>query len=189
MAKVDEDLDLDLDTGEKKSGGGKMKKIIIFSVIGILIIGISIGLTLMLLGGGESDSPATAEAETEQTTETDNSSETGTEEGGESVAYMDLSPAFVVNLEGTNSEIRYLQVNMSVEVGSDADVEVVRKHSPVIRHHLNLLFSSLDFSEINSTEGKARLTSDALDVVQKALKKATGKKIVKNVYFNSIVGQ
>lgn len=189
MAKVDEDLDLDLDTGEKKSGG-KMKKIIIFSVIGILIVGISIGVTLMLLGGEEtSNAEASAEAETEQTKETKEAADTGTEEGGESVAYMDLSPAFVVNLEGTNSEIRYLQVNMSVAVGSEKDLDIVRKHSPVIRHHLNLLFSSLDFSEINSTEGKSRLTKDALDVVQKALKRATGKPVVQNVYFNSIVGQ
>ncbi len=194
MAKVDEDLDLDVESGKKK-GGGKMKSIIIFSLVGVLLIGFSITLTLLLIGGDKQAAPAatTAEAAAEATTEKAEQAEEEAAESsaasGDAVAYMDLSPAFVVNLDGKESDIRYLQVNMSVMVGKESELEIVRKHSPVLRHHLNMLFSSLDFNDINNTEGKNKLTEESLKVVRDALKKATGKPIIKAVYFNSIVGQ
>ena len=191
MAKVDEDLDLDVESSKKK-GGGKMKSIIIFSLIGVLLIGFSITLTLLLIGGDKQAAvPATAAAATEAAKD-EPAEEAPGEEGdnsGDAVAYMDLSPAFVVNLDSKESDIRYLQVNMSVMVGKESDLETVKKHSPVVRHHLNMLFSSLDFNEINSPEGKIKLTEESLKVVRDALKKATGKSVIKAVYFNSIVGQ
>lgn len=193
MAKVDEDLDLDVESGKKK-GGGKMKSIIIFSLVGVLLIGFSITLTLLLIGGDKQAAPASASAAATETQakkaeHAEEAEAESSEASGESVAYMDLSPAFVVNLDGKESDIRYLQVNMSVMVGKESELEIVRKHSPVLRHHLNMLFSSLDFNDINNTEGKNKLTEESLKVVRDALKKATGKSIVKAVYFNSIVGQ
>lgn len=193
MAKVDEDLDLDVESGKKK-GGGKMKSIIIFSLVGVLLIGFSITLTLLLIGGDKNATPVTAaataaEAKAEKAEQAEEAAAESSEASGNTVAYMDLSPAFVVNLDGKESDIRYLQVNMSVMVGKESELEIVRKHSPVLRHHLNMLFSSLDFNDINNTEGKKKLTEESLKVVRDALKKATGKPIVKAVYFNSIVGQ
>jgi len=193
MAKVDEDLDLDVESGKKK-GGGKMKSIIIFSLVGVLLIGFSITLTLLLIGGDKQAAPTAAsaaatETNTEKAEHAEEAESESAEASGQSVAYMDLSPAFVVNLDGKESDIRYLQVNMSVMVGKESELEIVRKHSPVLRHHLNMLFSSLDFNDINNTEGKNKLTEESLKVVRDALKKATGKPIVKAVYFNSIVGQ
>ena len=103
---------------------------------------------------------------------------------------MDLTPPFVVNLEGSEtSDIRFLQVSASLRVGSDKDLEILKKHMPVIRHNLNLLFGDLDFNEIRSREGKKKLAESALKVAQEALKKATGRPVVEAVYFNSLVGQ
>ena len=188
MAKVDDDLDLDVEAGAK--GGGKMKSIIIFSVIGVLVIGLSVGLTVMLVGGDKAPAETT-EKHAEGSAEKKSAKEEGAEghSEGATVAYMDMDPAFVVNLDGKESDIRYLQIKMSVMVEKEADLELVKKHSPVLRHHLNMLFSSLDFNDISSREGKNKLTEESLKVVRDSLEKVEGAPIVKAVFFNSIVGQ
>ncbi|NOY66334.1 MAG: hypothetical protein GXP13_02855 [Gammaproteobacteria bacterium] len=200
MAKVDEDLDLDVEGKQDKKGSGKMKMIIILSLVGILVIGLSITVTLLLLGG---DKPApVAAAGTAAPAPAPHAQDDGhgDEHGGEAppveaikdsskVAYMALNPAFVVNLEGGESGIRYLQLTLSVMVAKESNLEIVKKHMPVLRHNLNLLFGSLDFDDIRSREGKEKLTSESLKVIRNALQSSTGKPIVQAVFFNSIVGQ
>ncbi len=188
MANVDEDLDLDVGSGGKKSGG-KMKSIIIFSVIGLLLIGLSVTLTLVLLGGDKEETAGADKQAQDAATTAEGKGEETAVASGDSVAYMDLSPAFVVNLDSKESDIRYLQINMSVMVNQEADLETVKTHMPVLRHHLNMLFSSLDFNDISDREGKNKLTDETLKVVRDALQEAAGKPVVKAVFFNSIVGQ
>jgi len=196
MAKVDEDLDLDVEAAKPK-GGGKMKTIIIFSLIGILVIGFSITLTLLLVGGKEpapatpgqaATSAAPAGQEKPKTPEGE-APPVGDVKGTSDTAYMSLNPAFVVNLDNGESDIRYLQISASVQVAKESHLEVVKKHMPIIRHNLNLLFGSLDFNDIRSSEGKEKLSQEALKVIRDALQKATGTPIVQAVFFNSIVGQ
>jgi len=196
MAKVDEDLDLAVQ-GAAKSGG-KMKIIIISVVIGLIVLGLSITITILLLKG---DTPANAPANAPAKAAAKHAPEPAQGDhakGGDghddakqtsNTAYLNLSPAFVVNLDGKESDIRYLQISVSVQVGKESDLEIVKKHMPVLRHNLNLLFSSLDFNEISSREGKEKLSQESLRVIQKALKKSTGQNIVQAVFFNSIVGQ
>ena len=180
MAKVDEDLDLDVGSDTKK-GGGKMKSIIIFSVIGVVLIGLSVALTLVLIGGDKEAAPETAQQAEKSAGETEEKGDVA-QADGDSVAYLDLSPAFVVNLDSKESDIRYLQINMSVMVGQEDDLEMVKTHMPVLRHHLNMLFSSLDFNDISDREGKNKLTDETLKVVRDALQEAAGKPVVKAVF-------
>ena len=188
MAKVDEDLDLDVESGKKK-GGGKMKTIIIFSVIGVLLIGLSVTLTLVLLGGDKEAAPGSAQQAAGEASASKEQDDEAAVARGDSVAYLDLSPAFVVNLDGKESDIRYLQINMSVMVDQESDLAMIKTHMPVLRHHLNMLFSSLAFNDISDREGKNKLTDETLKVVRDALKEAAGEPLVKAVFFNSIVGQ
>lgn len=189
MAKVDEDLDLDVES-KKKPGGGNMKNIIIFSLLGLLLVGLSITTTLLILGGNKNAAPAaTTEAVAEKQVEEKASEPAGEKGAGTHAAYLNLDPAFVVNLDSKDSDIRYLQVSVSVQVKNESDIEIIKKHMPVIRHHLVLLFSSLDFNDIRSAEGKNKLTDEALKVIRSALTKAAGAPIVDAVFFPSIVGQ
>ena len=188
MANVDEDLDLDIKGA--KQGSGKMKMILIISLVVLLLIGFSVTLTLLLLGGKDSAAPAAAPAATAAQPATPAAAPSAGEvPEGKDTQYMLLDPAFVVNLEGQDSDIRYLQISASVQVGSESDLEVVKKHMPVIRHKLNLLYSSLDFNDIRSSEGKSKLSEESLKVVQQALNKMTGRQVVQAVFFNSLVGQ
>lgn len=198
MAEIDDDLELDVE--KKAPASGKLKTILIFSAIGVLVIGISITATWFILSSSDKSSDGGAEGE-----EVAEASESGgsakDEKAREASAeakkkalskakaiYLDLSPAFVVNLE-SDSDVRYLQVEITVMVHSEEDVELVKLHMPVIRHYLMLLFSSQDFSELKTKEGKETLQADALEVIQKVMKDVTGYPVVKAVYLPSIVGQ
>jgi len=109
--------------------------------------------------------------------------------GGGSSPYIDLNPAFVVNLTDNDSGIRYLQIAVSVKLQNESYADRVKKHMPMIRHNLVLLFSGLNYDEIKSQDGKLLLTNEVLKVTQEKLKKVTGKALVEEVYLTKIVGQ
>ncbi len=196
MAELDDDLELDVEDKKPAAGGGKLKTILIFSVIGVLVIGISVAATWFIVSSG--DDTAGSGDEMAGAVEAEVSEKKGKESKKDEekkkvlskaqVMYLDLAPAFVVNLE-SDSDVRYLQVEVTVMVHSNEDVELVKLHMPVVRHHLMLLFSSQEFAELRTIEGKETLQADALEVVQKVMKDVTGYPVVKGVYLPSIVGQ
>ena len=109
--------------------------------------------------------------------------------GGGASPYVEIKPAFVVNLSDKNNGMRYLQVEVTLKIADPTDAELVNKHMPVIRHRLVLLLSSLSFKDISSSQGKVKLTAEVLREVNEGLKEKTGKEIVESVYLPRIVGQ
>lgn len=103
--------------------------------------------------------------------------------------YLDIKPPFVVNLSDKDSDIRYLQVAVTLKLADETTGDIVNKHMPMIRHRLVLLFSSLSFSDISTSQGKIKLTADVLHEIQEGLKKMTGKELVEEVYLPKLVGQ
>ncbi|MCK4950320.1 MAG: flagellar basal body-associated FliL family protein, partial [Gammaproteobacteria bacterium] len=163
MAELDDDLELDVENS-KPAGSGKLKTILIFSAIGVLVIAISVAATWFILSSG--DDSADGGDETVEATEVEDSAKKEKKNNKDKekkkalskakVMYLDLAPAFVVNLE-SDSDVRYLQVEVTTMAHSAEDVELIKLHMPVIRHHLMLLFSSQEFSELRTTEGKEAL--------------------------------
>ncbi len=109
--------------------------------------------------------------------------------GGSSSPYLEIKPAFVVNLADKSNDVRYLQVEVTLKIADVNDAPKVQKHMPMIRHRLVLLFSSLSFSEISSSQGKVKLTAEVLKEIREGLKKMTGKELIEAVYLPKIVGQ
>ena len=198
MAELDDDLELDVEDKKPAADGGKLKTILIFSAIGVLVIGISVAATWFIMSSGDDSAGVGSGDEMAEAAEADVSEKKEKESKKDEekkkalskakVMYLDLSPAFVVNLE-SDSDVRYLQVEATVMIHSQEDIDLIALHMPVIRHHLMLLFSSQEFSELRTIEGKEALQADALEVVQKVMKDVTGYPIVKGMYLPSIVGQ
>ena len=67
--------------------------------------------------------------------------------------------------------------------------EELKRHMPVIRNNLVLLFSSKTSSELVTAEGKQALQNEALSSIQKVLEDETGNKGIEAVYFTSFVMQ
>jgi flagellar FliL protein len=154
------------------TGGGKKK--LIFIILGVvLLIGGSVGGTLLIVGG-------------------DDTAETGIEEEAEvsrgDASYVDLKPAFTVNL-APEDPVGFLQISMQVLTFDDDVAEELEKHKPLIRNNLVVLFGKQSSAELRVPEGKERLQKSALDTVQTVINKHGSGGEVDNVFFTSFVMQ
>ena len=103
--------------------------------------------------------------------------------------YVALDPPFVVNFE-TNGLVRFLQVTVQAMAEDPITAELIKKHDPVIRNGLLMLFSGQSYDTLKSTDGKEKLRQAALAEVRKIVAAQGGKDaVVKNLYFTSFVMQ
>lgn len=188
--------DVEVEKDEGKASGGKKKILLIVSIVlgSILILAATIGATVYFVS-----KPATsgkkAKAQTEQTE--DAAADGGEEDAGDgegdaeppkAANYVSLDPAFVVNFEGSGPA-RFLQISVEVMTRNPAYAEHIKKHMPVIRNNLVLLFSSQTYDKVNTLKGKEDLRQAALAEVQKILAAETGDPGVEALYFTSFVMQ
>lgn len=103
--------------------------------------------------------------------------------------YVSLDPSFVVNFE-SNGMVRFLQVTVQVMTRDPAAVELLKRHDPVIRNGLLMLFSGQDYQTLSSRDGKERLREAALAEVRKVIEaESGGAERIEAVYFTSFVMQ
>jgi len=155
------------------TGGGKMKLILIV-VSALLLIGGSIGGTLLIVGGD--DETAAAEAGEE------------VEISRGDASYVELKPAFTVNL-APEDPVGFLQISMQVLTFNDDVADELKKHKPLIRNNLLVLFGKQSSAELRAPEGKERLQKSALETVQSVINKYGSGGEVDNVFFTSFVMQ
>jgi len=197
MASVDDDLELDVSGSEEKKSGGAMKWVIII-VVALALVGGGVTAAMLLMGD---DEPADEQSEM-VATESSAGSADGAEQPAKEVKkkkkkqkrkgtpnFMDMTPAFVVNLNDTASDVKFLQVSVSLMSYSKEDIDKVREYTPLIKNQLVLLFSEQKFKELRTKVGKEKLQAEALSTVQQALEEMTGSELIDALYITSIVGQ
>lgn len=102
--------------------------------------------------------------------------------------YQPLDPAFTVNYAHGGRQ-RYMQVSV-VLMGRDPEaMAAAKEHSPLIRNQLVMLFSSADFEQLMSAEGKEKLREQATLAVQTLMEQELGKPIIESVLFTNLVLQ
>jgi flagellar FliL protein len=103
--------------------------------------------------------------------------------------YVALDPPFVVNFE-SGGLVRFLQVTVQVMTEDAATAELLKKHDPVIRNGLLMLFSGQSYATISTKAGKEQLRKSALAEVRRLIVSQRGKgDSVKDLYFTSFVMQ
>lgn len=170
----DEDLDLDIEAAE----GSNKKMIIIFAaLIFIAVVGTGAGMYLFLqpksapasdTAGAESAAPAVAQKK--------------------EAIYLQMKPAFIVNFKADGKQ-RFLQVSLSVMARERDALDAVRTHTPLLRNNLVLLFSTQDFSNLQTPEGKDVLRQLALEEIQSLLQEEIGRPGIEQVLFTNFVMQ
>ncbi|MBI3775738.1 MAG: flagellar basal body-associated FliL family protein [Gammaproteobacteria bacterium] len=211
MAKpaAKESKDEEKDDVEVEEGGEKSKKkkpwlmIGVIAVSSILALSAGIGATIYFVGGkhkapeasakakGGKAAKAEADAEAEDKGDSADAAEGDGEEKSNKPApanYVSLDPPFVVNFEG-NSSARFLQINVEVMSRKAEYAEHIKKHMPVIRNNLVMLFGSQTYDKVNTLKGKEDLRQKALTEVQKILEEETGDPGIEALYFTSFVMQ
>lgn len=201
MAKAEAKEDVEVEAGDAKS---KTKKpwimIAVISLVSVLVLSLAIGGTVFFMGRGAhkaSPSSAKAKAAAEKVDESSAKEEADAEAESEDkeesdkpqpANYVSLDPPFVVNFEG-NSPAKFLQINVEVMSRKLEYAEHIKKHMPVIRNNLVMLFSSQTHENVNNLKGKEDLRQKALAEVQKILEEETGDPGVDALYFTSFVMQ
>ncbi|BCG65674.1 MAG: flagellar FliL protein [Methyloprofundus sp.] len=86
----------------------------------------------------------------------------------ETIEYLEMTPKFTVNLAEPR---KYLRINVQLMVEGDKAIEKVRKHFPVLRHNLIMLFSGKSAADLQTMEQREKLREDSLRTVENALEK------------------
>jgi flagellar FliL protein len=103
--------------------------------------------------------------------------------------YYKFDPAFVVNFGGPGNA-RYLQINLEAMSRDTKVIDEIKVVEPAIRNDLMMLFSSQQYEDLLTQEGKEKLRLATLDTVRKALAaEGTNGEAVERVYFTSLVIQ
>lgn len=150
------------------------KKLFILLGVGLLAVLLSAGGTaFMLLRGGEDTEAVSSEPAAPVR---------------QAAVYHPLDPAFVVNYQHSGRQ-RFMQVSV-VLLGRDAaKMQQLALHNPLIRNQLVMLFSSEDFSNLQSVDGKEALRERATMTVQALLEKEIGDPVIESVLFTNLVLQ
>jgi flagellar FliL protein len=215
MAKDDKKDDRE-EEGEAKpkaaSGGRKKLILIIAGVLGLA--GISIGGTVLVSsllnkeepakkvakktpakpaeGEEEKEEGAAKEGEDKEAGEqagAEEEDDTVNPDGSKRVAtYFDFEQPFVVNFMD-EGQLRYLQITVSVMFMDPKTLEELKRHMPLIRNNLVMLFSNQSREVIITREGKEKIRTDAEAEVKKVLREQAGKSYIKSLYFTSFVMQ
>lgn len=164
----------DKEEAEAVDGQSKNKKTIILLVVGaLLLVGAAVGGTLMFMGGDSEDE--LQEDLVEEVPKGD-------------PFYVDLKPAFTVNLDPEDS-VGFLQISIKVLTFNEGVAADLEKHKPLIRNNLIVLFGNQKSIELRSREGKEKLQKDVLNIVQSVIDSFGSGGEVDNVFFTDFVMQ
>ncbi len=170
--------DLEQSEPKKKRSKGKL---IVFIVAAVLLLGGGAGAGLYFIGA------LTPDAQTASEDDEDFEEEEEEEAKGEAI-YVDLHPAFTVNLQG-KSKARFLQASVQVLTREPEVEQQIKQHAPMIRNKLVMLFSAKTSQELRTLEGKESLQNEARSAIEKVLKAESGEGGVEAVFFTSFVMQ
>ncbi len=152
-------------------GGGRRKSLLLGAAAAALLGG---GVAAWLLLGAEEAPDAAADP--------------APEVAGEP-AYHDLKPEFVVNLP-PGGKARMLQAALQVYTTDPTLGAVLKKHAPMLRHHLFDLLSAQQADTLYTRAGRERLQGQLRDeLINKLQSVGVAKPRVEAVYFTQFVLQ
>ncbi|CAI8764001.1 flagellar basal body-associated protein FliL [Pseudomonas soli] len=152
---------------------GKLKLILLLVLALLLAVGLSVGATWFFMHKSGSE-PASEAAQSNVKP---------------AAIYEPLAPAFVVNFN-QNGRQRYMQVSITMQGRSQADLEALKVHMPVIRNNLVMMFSGQGFDTLAASPvGQEMLRQKATAVVQEVAQKEVGRPVVDQLLFTNFVLQ
>ncbi len=157
------------------AAGGGMKKKIILGVVALVLVagGLFAGKTFF------SDEEIVAEdAATEET-----------EAKKGPALYTSLHPPLVVNFKDALGDSHFMQITMEVMTRDLNVSNAIREHTPVIRNALILLYSSANYGEVSTREGKEKMLADGLEVIQGIMVEQVGEPGAEALYFTALIIQ
>jgi len=135
---------------------GSKKNIIVLAVAVLIAVAASVGGTMFFLGAGSEEPAEVGEAV--------NSTKPAT------AVYHSMRPPYIVNYV-TGSKPRYLQAEFTVMARSEAAIDAVILHMPLIRSEIISYLTEQKFLELQTQEGKEKIRRGIVELVNEILSK------------------
>jgi flagellar protein FliL len=103
--------------------------------------------------------------------------------------YTSLHPPLVINFKDRAGDSHFMQVTMEVMARDQGIINAVRKHTPVIRNALILLYSGAVYDEVSTRDGKKQMLADGLAEIQGVMTQQMGEPGIEAVYFTALIIQ
>ncbi|ABI60278.1 MULTISPECIES: flagellar basal body-associated protein FliL [Nitrosomonas] len=153
------------------AGTGNKSKLILFILIGLLFTGAGIGGTWYFMKKQHEEAGSEAVVEKKKP-----------------AAFVKIE-SFTVNLQPEERESHYLQVELSLKVNETAVITVIENSKPEIRNQILLLLSSKKPSEINTLDGKQKLSQDIIQAIRSKIGSEALQNDILDVLFTSFIIQ
>jgi flagellar FliL protein len=101
--------------------------------------------------------------------------------------YVVIEP-FTVNLQPENGD-QYLQIQFSLQVGNDKEVENIKANMARVRSRVLLLLSAKKASELTSVEGKDKLSKELIAALKQPFAEKGQPQEVLDVLYTSFIIQ
>ena len=119
----------------------------------------------------------------------------GGEGGGEGAAqptgigYYTLDPEFITNFLSEGPTLGYVRVKVDLMVDNAADIELLKRHDPLLRDAINTLLGSQTLEEVKSQEGREKVRLKCKAKVEELLTKEEGRKVIRDLLFTNYLYQ
>ncbi|CZF80277.1 flagellar basal body-associated protein FliL [Grimontia kaedaensis] len=163
--------DEDIEAG---GGGGGKKKLIIIIVAAVLLLGGGAGAFFFLMGGDSAPQEDIVIEEPEPV--------------NLQAIYVTLPQPFVFNVTGDMQQ-RLVQVKVQLMVRGDQNETLAKQNLPLVEHSLLTTFGAATVEQLRTPQGQVEVRKQAVDTVQAAMEKVTGKTVVERVLFTGFVMQ
>lgn len=178
------DEEEETNTVETKDSGSMMKIILLVNLV-LILIGITVGVTIFMMSGDDDEKASQVDTEV---LEGQGSDEVEIQRTGGKPIYVPLNPAFVVNFENQDL-VSFLQVDIQIMTYDPAVEQALKTHMPVVRNELLLLLGGKQYHEINTREGKRKLSQEAIREIRRVLEESGAPSGIEALYFTSFVMQ
>jgi len=151
-----------------------------------LIIGIAAALIVAAIAGGVAYFLLKHKAELPKTGI--HKEEVVMKEESEKAPVFIALETFTVNLQPDPDE-QYLQVEMTMQVPDEKEVENIKLHMPEVRNRVLLLLSSKKASQLKSPEGKNELMNELTQEIKRPFAGSHNSQHLSGIFFTAFVIQ
>ncbi len=105
------------------------------------------------------------------------------------IGYYTLDPEFVTNFITTGPTLGYVRVKVDIMVDNAADIELLKKHDPLLRDAINTLLGAQSLDDVKSQEGREKTRLACKAKVEELLTKEEGRKVIRDLLFTNYLYQ
>ena len=116
-------------------------------------------------------------------------------EGGEGAAqptgigYYTLDPEFITNFLNEGPNLGYVRAKVDLMVDNAADIELLKRHDPLLRDAINTLLGGQTLADVKSQEGREKIRLACKAKVEELLTQEEGRKIIRDLLFTNYLYQ